>query len=179
MKNNTLIIFSFVCFNNIFAQTNDILKVKTKFCKSADTVKLLTGNGMKYWDKVKPKHFSYCDYDSIGWRFKKNLSLIEYYYDSSYSHKRFECIYGRDVIIGEMSFVVKSDTIILPYEKEKYLIKLLTNDTLIVRRILSGDNASKEAFFIKSKDQRTAIMPVLSNITKPSKHRNIRRGKKK
>lgn len=156
-------------FNNILAQSNDILKAKAKLCKSTDTLKLLTGSGVKYWDKVKPKHFSYCDNDSIGWRFKKNHSLFEYYYDSSYRHKRFECTYGRDVIIGETTFAVKSDTIILPCEKEKYLITHLSNDTLIVRRILSKDSISQEAIFIKSKDQRTTVIPVLSNITKPKK----------
>ena len=150
---------------SLSAQNTDSSK-KAKSYKIADTIQMLTNNKLKYWDKITTGYFSSCDYDSIGWRFSSNHKLYEYYYDSTYRHKRFECIYGRDVVLGDISFKIVGDTLVLPEYCDKYLIKRITNDTLIVNHLaekgnkMGYDDVGDIAVFVKSKNQKKMPIPV-------------------
>ncbi|HEV7622433.1 MAG TPA: hypothetical protein VGO09_11900, partial [Flavisolibacter sp.] len=143
------------------------LSVSTTFGQKKDTIYLLTHNNIKYWDKVYT-FLASKGVKNICWRFtKKSKTILEYYYSKSNMKIRHENNYG-DFILGETLFAVKFDTLLLPEIKEKFVIKSLTEDSLIIREFKKGF-LGNDILFLKSKDQSRIPIPVLSNITRPKK----------
>jgi hypothetical protein len=137
------------------------------FAQEADKIFLLTNNNVKYWDRVNTNSSS--DFtNKICWRFtKKSKTILEYYYDTSKFMHRYENNHG-DYILGEIPFVIKFDTLFLPKIKEEFVIKRMTNDTLVVNEI-ENNLIGTDILYLKSKNQKQIPIPVLSNITRLKK----------
>ena len=140
----------------------------------SDTIRRLTNNHIKYWDRVDTSN-TYHISDNINWCFKKkNCSILEYYYDKN--NKRCEYVYGEDVVLGETPFLIIADTIVLPNIKMSFLIKRLNDDTLILNQLIS-DGISKDIIYIKSKDQRQEPIPFFKPWV--SKEKRLKRKRTK
>ncbi len=117
-----------------------------------DTIKLLTDNQVKFWDVIRNKENSNNHTgEYLNWMFSWKMQLVEYSYQNQ---KRIQHVYGGDIIIGYLDFKIKNDTLYItsPLE-EKYLIRKINLDTLIVQHV--GEFGLKSPIlFIKAKNQQ-------------------------
>ena len=121
---------------------------------------MLFGLQTKYWDKIDtPPLYGKTKVINEGWCLqRKSSSLLKYKYSKNKLKKRYEPI-ELDLLIGELKFQIKNDTIIIAQLDSKVLIKKITKDTLIVHDINGGFIG--DAIFIKSKDQKQKIEPAI------------------
>ena len=112
-----------------------------------DTLSLLAGDSIKFWDIVNSHDTSNM---VQGWIISKNKKLTEYYYRDN---KRLLSVYGGDVFIGEVNIEIVQDTLLIPELNREFVIKKITEDTLIVQKILKIGMAS-QMIYVKSKNQK-------------------------
>jgi hypothetical protein len=128
---------------------------------ATDSLLLLCGKQKKFWDRVPVIYGeTFGDYskDNVNWLFKRDMHMGEFFYESASKRKRHQFSYG-DLIIPNIYFELKKDTLTLTDVDETYKIIKLTDDTLFVNRVLRS-GLGERILFVKSRDQKTAVTPV-------------------
>jgi hypothetical protein len=130
-----------------------------------DTLSLLTGTQVKYWDKIDAPPGLGNRVISEGWRIKRlPLSILTYKYSRHKSKKRYVPI-ETDIVIGEIKFSLNGDTMVIPDFDAKVVFRKLTEDSLLVHDVYGGFIG--DAIFVRSKDQKQVPIPVNPGTRKP------------
>ncbi len=84
---------------------------------------------------------------------------MEYYYDKNKVRKEY--IYGGDLVLGEILFDLKRDSIVVFTDsKTEYLIRKLSRDTLILLQ-LNTQKANTKAIYVNSKRSQQEPIPFI------------------